>query len=148
MSFFDNIRNFKNRLDRVDSAVTTGKPSLLEVYEINAKLEAEIEIRTRELDRANRQMLTLQHIWDMMNSSKPLSSVLNAIVNSLRGELGYMYSFIVNEKADNDGKYLQIVASSRDDLDEKFFKKFNCNITDFRMKFPDLKEQKDLKLKN
>ena len=132
MSFFDNIRNFKNRLDRVDSAVTTGKPSLLEVYEINAKLEAEIEIRTRELDRANRQMLTLQHIWDMMNSSKPLSSVLNAIVNSLRGELGYMYSFIVNEKADNDGKYLQIVASSRDDLDEKFFKKFNCNITDFR----------------
>ncbi len=148
MSFFDNIRNFKNRLDRVDSAVTTGKPSLLEVYEINAKLEAEIEIRTRELDRANRQMLTLQHIWDMMNSSKPLSSVLNAIVNSLRGELGYMYSFIVNEKADNDGKYLQIVASSRDDLDEKFFKKFNCNITDFRMKFPDLKELKDTIEKN
>ena len=148
MSFFDNIRNFKNRLDRVDSAVTTGKPSLLEVYEINAKLEAEIEIRTRELDRANRQMLTLQHIWDMMNSSKPLSSVLNAIVNSLRGELGYMYSFIVNEKADNDGKYLQIVASSRDDLDEKFFKKFNCNITDFRMKFPGLKELKDTIEKN
>ena len=148
MSFFDNIRNFKNRLDRVDSAVTTGKPSLLEVYEINAKLEAEIEIRTRELDRANRQMLTLQHIWDMMNSSKPLSSVLNAIVNSLRGELGYMYSFIVNEKADNDGKYLQIVASSRDDLDEKFFKKFNCNITDFRMKFPDLKELKETIEKN
>ncbi len=148
MSFFDNIRKFKNRIDQVDSAVTTGKPSLLEVYEINAKLEAEIEIRTRELDRANRQMLTLQHIWDMMNSSKPLSSVLNAIVNSLRGELGYMYSFIVNEKADNDGKYLQIVASSRDDLDEKFYKKFNCNITDFRMKFPDIKELKETIEKN
>ena len=60
------------------------------------------ELRTRELDRANRQMLTLQHIWDMMNSSKPLSSVLNAIVNSLQGELGYLYSFIVKEKADNN----------------------------------------------
>ena len=89
MGFFDNIRKFKHQLDHVESTVYSGKQSLLEVYEINAKLEAEIELRTRELDRANRQMLTLQHIWDMMNSSKPLSSVLNAIVNSLQGELGY-----------------------------------------------------------
>lgn len=124
MGFFDNIRKFKHQLDHVESTVYSGKQSLLEVYEINAKLEAEIELRTRELDRANRQMLTLQHIWDMMNSSKPLSSVLNAIVNSLQGELGYLYSFIVKEKADNNGKYLQIVASSRDDLDIKFSERF------------------------
>lgn len=143
VGFFDSIRKFKNQIEQVESAVTSGKQSLLEVYEINAKLEAEIEIRTRELDRANRQMLTLQHIWDMMNSSKPLSSVLNAIVNSLQGELGYLYSFIVKEKADNDGNYLQIVASSRDDLDVKFFERFNCNITDFRMKFPEIQALKD-----
>lgn len=143
MGFFDSIRNFKHQLDQVESSVYSGKQSLLEVYEINAKLEAEIANRTRELDRANRQMLTLQHIWDMMNSSKPLSSVLNAIVNSLQGELGYLYSFIVKEKADNDGKYLQIVASSRDDLDLRFFDKFNCNLTDFRMQFPDITQLKD-----
>jgi len=143
VGFFDSIRKFKNQIDQVESAVCTGKQSLLEVYEINARLEAEIEIRTRELDRANRQMLTLQHIWDMMNSSKPLSSVLNAIVNSLQGELGYLYSFIVKEKADNDGSYLQIVASSRDDLDVKFFERFNCNITDFRMAFPEIGEIKN-----
>ena len=83
-------------------------------------------------------MLTLQHIWDMMNSSKPLSSVLNAIVNSLQGELGYLYSFIVKEKADNDGTYLQVVASSRDDLDTKFWEKFNCNVSEYRMNFPDI----------
>lgn len=143
VGFFDSIRNFKHQLDQVESSVYSGKQSLLEVYEINAKLEAEIANRTRELDRANRQMLTLQHIWDMMNSSKPLSSVLNAIVNSLQGELGYLYSFIVKEKADNDGKYLQIVASSRDDLDVRFFDTFNCNLTDFRMQFPDITQLKD-----
>ncbi len=140
MGFFDSIRNFKRQLDQVESTVYSGNQSLLEVYEINAKLEAEIADRTRELDRANRQMLTLQHIWDMMNSSKPLSSVLNAIVNSLQGELGYLYSFIVKEKADNDGTYLQVVASSRDDLDTKFWEKFNCNVSDFRMNFPDIPE--------
>lgn len=140
---FDNIRKFKHQLDHVESTVYSGKQSLLEVYEINAKLEAEIELRTRELDRANRQMLTLQHIWDMMNSSKPLSSVLNAIVNSLQGELGYLYSFIVKEKADNNGKYLQIVASSRDDLDIKFSEKFKCNVSDFRMNFPEINEIKN-----
>ena len=101
MGFFDNIKNFKNKLEQVESTVY-GKQSLLEVYERNAKLEAEIIKRTNELDRANKQMLTLQHIWDMMNSSKPLSSVLNAIVNSIQGELGYLYSFIVKQNSDNN----------------------------------------------
>ena len=140
MGFFDSIRNFKNQLDQVESTVYSGKQSLLEVYEINAKLEAEIADRTRELDRANRQMLTLQHVWDMMNSSKPLSSVLNAIVNSLEGELGYLCSFIVKQKADNDGEYLQVVASSSEKLNKSFAQKFRCEVADYRMKFPDIQK--------
>ena len=140
MGFFDSIRNFKNQLEQVESTVYSGKQSLLEVYEINAKLEAEIADRTRELDRANRQMLTLQHIWDMMNSSKPLSSVLNAIVNSLEGELGYLCSFIVKQKADNDGEYLQVVASSSEKLNKSFAQKFRCEVADYRMKFPNIQE--------
>lgn len=143
MGFFDSIRNFKNQLDQVESTVYTGKQSLLEVYEINAKLEAEIADRTRELDRANRQMLTLQHIWDMMNSSKPLSSVLNAIVNSLQGELGYLCSFIVKQKADNEGEYLQIVASSSEKLNNMFLQRFRCDVSEYRMQFPNINEIKD-----
>ena len=143
MGFFDSFRNFKNNLDRVESTVYSGSDSLLEVYEKNAKLEAEIVARTKELDRANRQMLTLQHIWEMMNSSKPLSSVLNAIVNSLQGELGYLYSFIVKQRSDNDGKYLQIVASSREDLGEKFSEYLNCDLSDYRMLFPEFDELKN-----
>ena len=143
MGFFDSFRNFKNNLDKVESTVYSGSDSLLEVYEKNAKLEAEIVARTKELDRANRQMLTLQHIWEMMNSSKPLSSVLNAIVNSLQGELGYLYSFIVKQRSDNNGKYLQIVASSRDDLGEKFSEYLNCDLSDYRMLFPEFDELKN-----
>lgn len=143
MSFFESFKNFKNKLDKVESTVYSGSDSLLEVYEKNAKLEAEIIARTKELDRANRQMLTLQHIWEMMNSSKPLSSVLNAIVNSLQGELGYLYSFIVKERNDNDGKYLQIVASSRDDMGTKFSKYFNCDLSEYRMYFPEFDEVKN-----
>ena len=79
----------------------------------------------------------------MMNSSKPLSSVLNAIVNSLQGELGYLYSFIVKQRSDNDGKYLQIVASSRDDLGEKFSEYLNCDLSDYRMLFPEFDELKN-----
>lgn len=143
MSFFESFKNFKNKLDKVESTVYSGSDSLLEVYEKNAKLEAEIVARTKELDRANRQMLTLQHIWEMMNSSKPLSSVLNAIVNSLQGELGYLYSFIVKERNDNDGKYLQIVATSRDDMGTKFNEYFNCDLSEYRMHFPEFDEVKN-----
>ena len=143
MSFFESFKNFKNKLDKVESTVYSGSDSLLEVYEKNAKLEAEIVARTKELDRANRQMLTLQHIWEMMNSSKPLSSVLNAIVNSLQGELGYLYSFIVKGRNDNDGKYLQIVASSRDDMGAKFSEYFNCDLSEYRMHFPEFDEVKN-----
>ena len=143
MGFFDSFKNFKNKLDKVESTVYSGSESLLEVYEKNAKLEAEIVARTKELDRANRQMLTLQHVWDMMNSSKPLSSVLNAIVNSLQGELGYLYSFIVKQRSDNDGKYLQIVASSRDDMGAKFSEYFNCDLSEYRMCFPEFDEVKE-----
>ncbi len=142
MGFFDSIRNFKKQIDDVESTVYSNNGSLLAVYERNAKLEAEIAQRTNELDRANKQMLTLQHIWEMMNSSKPLSSVLNAIVNSLQGELGYLYSFIVKQKADNDGDYLQVVASSRDDLGVKFSEYFKCDVTDYRMQFPNIEEIK------
>ena len=62
MGFFDSIKKFKNQLEQVESSVYSGSGSLLEVYERNAKLEAEIAARTKELDRANKQMLTLHPV--------------------------------------------------------------------------------------
>lgn len=148
MSFFDDIKKFKSRLDAVDSSVYYGSKTMLEVYERNARLEAEIEQRTKELDRANKQMLTLQHIWNMMNSSEPLSSVLNAIVNSLQGELGYIYSFIIKPRIKEDESYIQIAASSRDEFNDKFLKHFKCRMSEYKMSYPGIEGLKEAVLNN
>ena len=138
MGFFDGIKNFKNQIDQIESSVYSGKQSLLEVYERNLKLEAEIQDRTRELDTANRQMLTLQHVWDMMNSSKPLSSVLNAIARSLQGELGYLNTCIPKRLVDDKGTYLQLVSFSGELFGSSFLKFFKCEPSDLRLEFPTL----------
>ena len=148
MGFFDSLKKYKSQLDAVDSSVYYGSKTLLEVYERNAKLEAEIEQRTRELDRANKQMLTLQHIWNMMNSSEPLSSVLNAIVNSLQGELGYIYSFIIKPQIKNGESYIQVAASSRQDFSEKFARLFNCKLSDYKLVYPGIEALKDAVMNN
>lgn len=148
MGFFDSLKNYKSQLDAVDSSIYYGSKTLIEVYERNAKLEAEIKQRTQELDRANKQMLTLQHIWNMMNSSEPLSSVLNAIVNSLQGELGYVYSFIIKPQIKNGESYIQVAAASRQDFAEKFAKHFNCRLSDYKMVYPGIEELKDAVLNN
>ena len=148
MGFFDIIKKYKSQLDAVDSSVYYGSKTLLEVYERNAKLEEEIKQRTKELDRANKQMLTLQHIWNMMNSSEPLSNVLNAIVNSLQGELGYVYSFIIKPHIKNGESYIQVAASSRQDFSDKFAKYFQCNLSDYKMVYPGIEGLKDAVLNN
>ncbi len=136
MGFFDDIKNIKNQINKIETTVYQGNRSLLEVYELNAKLEAEIAARTTELETANKQMLTLHHILDMMNSSRPLSSVLNAITRSLQGELGYLGSCIAKKMVDNNGEYIQLVAASGDLFGDIFAKNFNCEFSDYRFKIP------------
>ncbi len=148
LGIFESFKKYKSQLDAVDSSVYYGSKTLLEVYERNAKLEAEIEQRTKELDRANKQMLTLQHIWNMMNSSEPLSNVLNAIVNSLQGELGYVYSFIIKPHIKDGESYIQVAASSRQDFSDKFARYFNCKLSDYKMVYPGIEELKDAVINN
>ena len=114
MGFFDSLKNFKQQIDQVESTLYTGKQSLLEVYERNAKLEIEIATRTKELEIANKQMLTLQHIWEMMNSAKPLSNMLETIVNTLHDAMGYEYAAVLELKKDEDDEdyHLSIRATS------------------------------------
>ena len=139
MGFFDSLKNFKNHIDKIETSVYSGGQSFLEIYERNQKLEAEITARTKELDTANRQMLTLQHVWDMMNSSKPLSSVLNAITRSLQGELGYLNTCIPKKITDKSGTYMQLVSFSGELFGSSFLKFFNCEPSDLRLNFPTTK---------
>ncbi len=136
MGFFDSIRNFKSQIDHIESSVYSGKQSLLEVYELNARLEKEILSKTQELETANKQMVTLQLVWDMMNSSKPLSSVLSAIASSLQGELGYLNTCVTKHLTDENGPYLQLCAFSGDLFGLTFLKAFNCEPTELRLEYP------------
>ena len=86
----------------------------MEIYERNLQLEREIKERTHELNIANKRMLTLQHIWDMMNASRPLQSVLETIVNNIQGELGYLHCNIIKKCEDEMGVYLCVLAQSND----------------------------------
>ena len=116
MSFFDNIRDIYRKVSEVESSIYGGKQDYLEIYERNLQLEKEIEERTKELNIANKRMLTLQHIWDMMNASRPLQSVLETIVNSIQGELGYLHCNIIKKCEDDygNGVYLTVLAQSND----------------------------------
>jgi len=119
MGLFDKFKEVTRKVSEVENNIYHEKRDYLEIYERNLELEREIAERTEELNDANKRMFTLQHIWDMMNSATPLENVLEAIVNSTQGELGYMHCAIIRKCMDSDGEYLHIIAQSSDGLIER-----------------------------
>lgn len=116
MGLFDKFKEITRKVSEVENSIYNEKLDYLEIYERNIELEKEIAERTEELNDANKRMFTLQHIWDMMNSSTPLENVLEAIVNSTQGELGYMHCAIIRKQEDDNGEFLRIIAQSNDGL--------------------------------
>jgi len=114
MDFLKNLKEIYRKVSEVEDTIYNGKQDYLEIYERNLQLEKEIEERTRELNIANKRMLTLQHIWDMMNASRPLQSVLETIVNNIQGELGYIHCNIMKKCEDENGTYISVLAQSDD----------------------------------
>lgn len=119
MGFFDKIKEFHKQVSEVENSIYNNKKDFLEIYERNLQLEKDIAERTKELDIANQRMLTLQHIWEMMNSSQPLNSVLDLIVKMLQGDLGYLHSCIIQKKEDENGQYLKIITQAKDELSDR-----------------------------
>lgn len=103
MKLVSKFKNYLNKIKQVENNIVLSTTGFLEVYERNIALEKEIELRTTELHQANQTILTLQNIWDMLNSSQPLSNVLDKIVNSLHGEMGYVNSSILQKIEDSEG---------------------------------------------
>lgn len=119
MGLFDKFREVTKKVSEVENNIYNEKRDYLEIYERNIELEKEIAQRTKELNEANQKMLTLRHIWDMMNSSTPLENVLEAIVNSTQGELGYMHCVIIRKCEDETGTFMHILVQSKDNLIER-----------------------------
>lgn len=105
MKIFDKIKNFTKRISEIEYNLSDNKRDYLEIYERNLILEKEINARTNDLNQANQAFLGLQNILEMMNSSEPLSSVLNRIIECLKGELGYVHSVILQLHDDESGKH-------------------------------------------
>lgn len=135
MGFWKKFEEFKKQVNHVESNIYSSKKDFLEVYEKNIQLEAEIEERTQELQIANQRLLTVQHIWQMMNSSEPLTNVLDSIVNSLQGELGYLYSAIIQIKQDDLGEYIHIIADSSCEFMDKLTSIFGESVYEKRINY-------------
>lgn len=112
MDIFNKIKDFVRQVNEIEYSISTNKKDFLEVYERNLALEQEILERTQELDQANKAFLTLKHVWELMNSSQPLASVLDKLVNSLHGEMGYINSTILKLNEDENGFFFNIKAFS------------------------------------
>lgn len=135
MSFFDKIREFTNQISEVENSIHTNKQDYLEIYERNLQLEKEISERKNDLDVANQRMLTLHHIWEMMNSSKPLSSVLETIVKMLQGDLGYLHSCILKKKEDENGEYLELLTRSEDEVSKRLDSMIGDSFANIRLNY-------------
>lgn len=80
----------------------------MDVYKRNLELEHEIKQKTEELNKANNTMLTMSNIWEMMNSSEPLTNVLDTIVSSLQNQMGYINTIVLTKELDEHGEFFKI----------------------------------------
>ena len=137
MGIFNWITQSAKNLKDVENKINKENKDVYEVYQRNVVLEREIAQRTEELRLANQTLLTLEQVWDMMNSSRPLSSVLETIVSSLYGEFGYIYSFIAQKQYDETGICYSIKTYLENDFSDKLIKIANSSIYDFKLYPPE-----------
>ena len=133
MGILDWISQSAKKLKDVESQIDNDTRDVYEVYQRNVVLEREIAQRTEELRLANQTLLTLEQVWDMMNSSRPLSSVLETIVSSLYGEFGYIYSFIAQKQYDEKGTFYGLQTYLENDFSLQMAALADSTIYDFKL---------------
>ena len=139
MGLLSKFQNFIGRLDEFENKLSANKEHFLEIHERNVFLEKEIELRTNELDQANKTLLSLQNIWDMMNSSEPLTNVLEGVVEIIKNQFGYLHSVIMTYEEDEKEKYFYTKAYSKnefsDDLKNLILNSDDYEVDDKKMAF-------------
>lgn len=138
MDLFKKFKDYTRKVNEIEYSISNNKKEFIEIYERNLALEKEIVQRTQELDLANKAFLTLKHVWELMNSSEPLSSVLQKLVNSLHGEMGYINSTILQVCNDDKGKYYKVKAFSESPIFKKligFLNEKNIDIHEYHLKY-------------
>ena len=133
MGILDWISQSAKKLKDVENRINEESRDAYEVYQRNIALEREIAQRTEELRLANQTLLTLEQVWDMMNSSRPLSNVLETIVSSLYDEFGYIYSFIAQKQYEQDSTCYVLKTYLENDFSTSFTDLTSKTIFDFKL---------------
>ncbi len=112
MNIFSGIKDILGQINKIEGSIYRHGRDFSEIYEKNIALEQEIAERTKELEQANQTILTLNSVWDMMNSSQPLSSMLDKIVSILYEDMDYNFACIMKLEEDENGNPCMVVKAS------------------------------------
>ena len=108
----------------------------MEIYNRNIELEQEIKEKTEELNKANKTMLTMSNIWEVMNSSEPLVNVMNTIVNSMHEQMGYINTFVLTKEIDDKGEFFRIKSHAESPVIKKLHEYSDLmSINEYRIPF-------------
>ncbi len=122
MGIFSGLKDLLGQINRIDGSIYMQGKNFADVYARNIALEEEIAARTKELEQANQTILTLNSVWEMMNSSQPLSNMLDKIIHILHEDLGYTFAAILKiNKRENASSYFEVKAYSENKSINKAF---------------------------
>lgn len=113
MGIFSGIKDILGQINKIDGSIYLQGKDFADIYAKNIALQDELDARTKELEQANQTILTLNSVWDMMNSSQPLSSMLDKIVSILHEDMNYNFASILKlECDDKENLYMTVKSSS------------------------------------
>lgn len=115
----NNFKSYGDKIEQVETSVVGKRQKFKEIFERNLVLEKEISERTEELNKANKGLLTLKHIWGTLNSAEPLSEVLSIIAEDLSNDLGYLCCFIFQLHETEHGNVLRVRAAAENPISTK-----------------------------
>lgn len=135
MSIFSGFKDILGQINKIDGSIYSKGKDFADVYAKNIALEEEIAARTKELAQANQTILTLNSVWDMMNSSQPLSNMLDKIVSILHEELGYHFAGILQLIEEEDNSYLIVKAASHNPSVDRALTILNENMETYKIPY-------------
>lgn len=136
MNLFSGFKEILGQINSIDGAIYSKGKDLADVYAKNIALEEEIAARTKELEQANQTIFTLNSVWEMMNSSQPLSIMLNKIVSILHDEMGYRFVAVLRLYEENtDNPYFLTQSVSSNASVDKAFKMLGLSYDNYKVPY-------------
>ena len=136
MSLFSGFKELLGQINKIDGSIYMKGRDFADVYAKNIALEEEIAARTKELEQANQTILTLNSVWDMMNSSQPLSSMLAKIVSILYEDMNYHFASILKIEVDeNNNLYFSEKAASANKSMNRVIEFAQANMESYKLPY-------------